>query len=103
MEIDFGMKLMIKIKPFISVTARIQSSSQGRIRPERILNSWDQSFAADPCDIWASDQHCPRLCRRTGSIAADSDILTNFDDFSEVLLAKTLAKEDDFDWDDWSA
>ena len=42
-------------------------------------------------------------CRRAGSMAAEFDIVTNLDNFSEATLAENLAKEDDFDWDNWSA
>lgn len=41
--------------------------------------------------------------RRAGSVAADFDIVTNLDNFSEATLAENLANEDDFDWDNWSA
>lgn len=36
-------------------------------------------------------------------MAADIDIVTNLDGFSEATLAEKLANEDDFDWDCWSA
>ncbi|MCJ1262696.1 hypothetical protein MMC22_002566 [Lobaria immixta] len=48
-----------------------------------------------------STLHAPS--RRAGSIAADIDIITNLDDFSEATLAENLAADDDFDWDNWSA
>lgn len=41
--------------------------------------------------------------RRIGSIAGDVDVVTNLDNFAEATLAENLAKEDDFDLDNWSA
>ncbi|MCJ1462923.1 hypothetical protein MMC07_001527 [Pseudocyphellaria aurata] len=48
-----------------------------------------------------STLHAPS--RRAGSMAAEIDIVTNLDIFSEATLAENLANEDEFDWDSWSA
>lgn len=45
--------------------------------------------------------HAPS--RRAGCAAADIDIVTNLDSFSEATLTEKLANEEDFDWDSWSA